>query len=460
MPKMTKESPVATLIDYQSLIGEIRSLCSEPGRPSAEPGARASLPPALLQRVADALEESCQAHRQLRSEVERLRRQEQALVETVRYTREELEHRIEEISLVRLVAEMGIRCLLSEDPLEFILEHVSRLTDSEHGSIMLLDSGKGRLYLAASNGPDQIPPYERSYKLGEGIARWVDRSLSAAEPPLDSAAMEVLRENDGDHGSLLCYPLIVDSGLVGVLSIGHSRQGAFTADTERILCIIANQVALAVHNAYLLSLHKEQKTHLQRSHERYRSLVERVNDLIDLARLEAGNLNYEKRPLRLRETLTGLRPHYKSELRKKNIRMQVQIPKRIPKVSGDEERLRQALSILMENVLRCTPDNGRITLQVTIEEFDPARWPQVKRRSASGKFLLFRLSDTAPSIPHQLLGGIFEKIPGGNGSLTAARGGSLSLYLAKEIIEYHGGQIWLESGDTEGNTYSFTLPIS
>jgi len=451
--------PGVASTDYPSLIGETRLLCEQLRRHSADADADPTRLTALLEQTAEALESALHREQQLKAEIERLRRQEQALVDTVRYTREELEQRIEEISLVRLVAETGIRCLLAESPLHFILEQVSRLTDAEHGSIMLLDTLKGRLYLAASTGPDQIPPYERSYKLGEGIARWVDRSLSEDEPPLDFAGVEALRESDSKHGSLLCYPLLVDNNLVGVLSIGHSRQGAFTAETERILYIIANQVALAVHHAYLFSLHQQQKTQVERSPERHRSLVERVNDLIDLARLEAGSLQYEERPVRLREILTGLRPQYKPELRRRRIHMQVQIPKRIPTVQGDPERLQQALSILLENALRSTPDHGHILLQVTIETFDPARWPQLEGRPGTEKFLLFALSDTAPSIPQQLLGSVFEKVPGDPAALAKHRGSSLSLYLAKEIIEHHGGQIWLDSGELEGNTYSFLLPI-
>lgn len=389
-----------------------------------------------------------------RIELERLKRQEQTLLETVRYTRTELEKKIEEISLVRLVAENGIRSLMSENPLQFILEHVNRLTDAEHGSIMLLDPQEGRLYLAATSGPDRIPPYERSYKLGEGIARWVDTA-----PPLDSGEIEVLRESDEEHGSILCYPLIVDHTLVGVLSIGHSRPAAFNANTERILYIIASQVALAVYNAHLASLHQKQKTSLQISNDRYRSLVERVNDLLDLTRMETGSLRYEKKEVRLRGILTALRPQFKPRLRRKNIQMQVQIPKRIPAILGDEQRLRQAIHILLEDALKYSPEHGRIRLTMTIEDTAETKRPQVKLPAGCTKYLLFSLADTAPSIPHQLQGSIFEKLTEQEGAPAGFRGSRLSLYLAKEIIEFHDGQIWLESGDFEGNTYYFTLPI-
>jgi len=442
-----------------NLLEAVRSLCRsmEENRSEAAWTGQAR---ATLDQVLNALEEATRRRERLEGEIERLHRQEQTFVETIRYTREELEQKIEEISLVRLVAETGIRSLLSDNPLQFILNQVNQLTGAEHGSIMLLDTEQGRLYLAASSGPDQIPPYERSYRLGEGIARWVDRSLSNVEPPLDPTDVEALRDSDSKHGSFLCYPLIVEHTLVGVLSIGHEQPETFTDNTERVLYIIANQVAMAVYNSHLLSMHEKQKTYLQRSHERYRSLVERVNDLLDLARLETGNLQFEKGALRIREILTSLRPKYKPDLRRKNIRMQVHIPKRIPTIEGDATRLSQALCILLEDSIRATPEHGFIRLDVSIEAVDKKRWPQVDPPPGVEKFLLFALTDSAPSVPQQLQGSIFEKLKDESLPSGPARGVSLSLFLAKEIIESHEGQVWLESGEAEGNTYFFSLPIS
>lgn len=429
----------------QSLLEEVRALAGS-GSPEKE----------LLTRILPALEEA----ERNRAEAARLHEQHKTLIETVRYTREELEQKIEEISLVRLVSEMGIRCLLSDNPLQFIIEHVNQITDAEHGSVMLLDRDNGRLYLAASYGPDRIPPYERSFKLGDGIARWVDISLSGEAPGLDPAQVELLRDSDPKYGSFLCYPLIVDRTLVGVLSIGHSRTDAFNENTERILYIIANQVALAVYNSYLLAQHKKQRTVLERSQDHYQSLIERVNDLLELTRLEAGGLKFHKVPIRLRELLTGLRPQYKPDLRRKNLRMQVTMPKRIPTIEADPERLKQALGILIEDAIRSTPPHGSIRLAMTLENLDPERWPQVKLPAKSERFLLFTLSDTAPRIPEQIQGSIFDKLKIEQTQQPMARAARLSLYFAKEIIEAHQGRIWVESGEDVGNTFYFTLPVA
>ena len=306
---MKQKSSELSPDNFQDLITEVQSLITSIDHEKSD--LKSEIP--LLEKVAQVLEQVTQTQQ----EVQRLQKEDNTLHEALHYAREELERKIEEISLVRLVAETGIRCLLSENPLQFILDHVTQITEAEHGSIMLLEGEQGKLFLAASHGPNRIPPYERSYKLGEGIARWVDQSLAGQSSALDPNRIELLRESDPEHGSFLCYPLIVDRTLVGVLSIGHSRPETFTDNTERILYIIANQVALVVYNSHLLSLHKKQKSVLEHSQDRYRSLVEQVNDLLDLARLETGSLQFEKKPVRIREVLTGLRPNYKPALRDK-----------------------------------------------------------------------------------------------------------------------------------------------
>ena len=410
----------------------------------------------MLEQVVQTLKEALSQGQRFKAEVDRLERQEQALIETIRYTREELDQRIEEMSLVRVITEAGIRCLQSETPLNLILDQICRLTEAEHGSIMVFDRNKGRLHLAASQGPNQIPPYERSYKLGEGLAQWVKQSKEQSSSKIDGMEIEALRESDSEQGSILRHPLIVDNNLAGVLSIGHHKPAAFSVDTERILFIIAGHVALLVYNAYLTTIHQQQKDLLQYGGNRQRSLVERVNDLLDLEEIGKGNLEYNKKPVRVREILARILPKYRNELRKHHIRMLVEIPKRISPIYGDPDRLAQAFRILLEDALRFTPRHGRIQLKVSVESFDTDRWPKIESRPINGKFLLISLSDTAPSMPEHLQCTVFEKRPCSEGTIGGFRDSSLSLYLAKEIIE---GHIWLESQEGEGNTYLLNPPI-
>ena len=205
--------------DLQELISSIRSLTTsiEQGKSDL----KTEIP--LLKKVTQVLDQVPK----FQQEVERLKKEENTLLEALRYAREELERKIEEISLVRLVAETGIRCLLSENPLQFILDHVTQITEAEHGSIMLLEGEQGKLYLAASHGPNRIPPYESSYTLGEGIARWVDQSLGGEVPSLDPNQIELLHESDPDHGCFLCYPLIVERDIGGGVEYRPQPTGDF-----------------------------------------------------------------------------------------------------------------------------------------------------------------------------------------------------------------------------------------
>lgn len=395
---------------------------------------------------------------ELEHQVEQMRKQQEALIQDIGYTRRELDKKIEEISLVRLVAETGIRSLLSRNPLQLILEHVCRLTGAESGSAMLFSREERRLHVAAQLGEDHTPPYERSYKLGEGIARWIDQTLSDSEPDLDPEKAEGLLENDSEHGSVLCYPLIIDHSLVGVICLGHSSPNAFTTETGRIMFIIATQVALAVYNAQLISLYKQQGDGSNSGEDGHGTLAERVNALLDIAQIEKGSLEYHKERLRLRDLLTRLRPSFRSRLREKSLRLQVRIPKRIPVVEADGERIQQVLEVLIEESIRRTPEQGNIVLIVTIEKTSDSGWKAKGISSPSGKFLLFSLSDSsglnAAVLREKLNAGPVADIRN-----VPMQGTQLSYFLAREIIANHGGRIWIEEEDPMSPACCFTLPV-
>jgi K+-sensing histidine kinase KdpD len=419
--------------------------------------------PESLQQAQDILQSVRGEVEKIKQKESRRQREEKTLLEAVRYNREELKRKIEEISLVRLVADAGIRSLLSENPLQFILDKVTHLTGADQGSIMLLDQEEGRLELAAWIGPDSIPPYERSFKLGEGIARWIDRPESTlSDSQNEDFFRAALKESDEKHGSILCYPLLMENRLIGVLSIGHEKPGAFSADTERVLYIIASQVALAVYSTHLVLQQQHQKADPSlKSDQRFRSLVERVNEILDINRLRTDPEGLEKRPIRIREILTPLRPKYKGELRREKIKMDVNMPKRIPSIHGDLEQLGQALEVLVETSLRRTPARGKIEVALSIETVQPDEEGELGKMPRGKKCLVVKVSDSAPTL---------ESLPGEkeierirqkkDAPLSDEQRAGLSVYFARRIVEAHDGHLWLEPGPGErGNACYIALPV-
>jgi PAS domain S-box-containing protein len=177
---------------------------------------------------------------------------------------------------------------------------------------------------------------------------------------------------------------------------------------------------------------------VKRSAER---MARMIDDLLDVASIDAGHLSVERRPRSLRklvtQSLTTLRPLGAP----KGIDLQVDVVGDDVMVSCDRGRILQVLSNLVGNAIKFTPPGGTIVLHAT---------------PRSHGDVLLAVADTGPGIPEHRASHVFDKYwkaPEGN-----ARGTGLGLYISKHLIEAHGGTIWLESKVGKGTTFFFTLP--
>jgi signal transduction histidine kinase len=122
--------------------------------------------------------------------------------------------------------------------------------------------------------------------------------------------------------------------------------------------------------------------------------------------------------------------------------LRAEFPADFPPVLGDEERLRQALTNLLSNALKYSP-GGNVIVRGRVE-------PQQ---------IVASVSDEGPGIAAADLPRVFDRFYRADSDLTRrAKGAGLGLYLAKAVIEAHGGRIWAESTPGKGTTFSFSLP--
>ncbi|MBZ4420209.1 PAS domain S-box protein [Myxococcus sp. RHSTA-1-4] len=175
---------------------------------------------------------------------------------------------------------------------------------------------------------------------------------------------------------------------------------------------------------------------IQRSAGRMNRLIQ---DLLDVARMEAGRLSVERR----REEVAPL-VHDALELQRmlaeeKGIQLEASVAESLPTVEVDRERLLQVLQNLMGNALRFTPEGGRISLRA---------W-QV------GPVVYMSVTDTGPGIAEEFLPHLFEPF----WQARHTEGAGLGLAIVKGIVEAHGGRIWVESRLGQGTTFVFTVPV-
>ena len=170
-----------------------------------------------------------------------------------------------------------------------------------------------------------------------------------------------------------------------------------------------------------------------------------IDDLLDISRLEAGKFVLKRQRLSLRDTIRSAIYELSSLIKEKAILIVDNVPEGLPDVEADEARIKEVMLNLVGNAIKFSGEGGKITVnaQVTHNE------------------ILVQIIDQGIGIPAEALPHLFQKFYQIDGSNTRIRGGlGLGLYITKQIVEAHGGQIRVESKLNQGSTFSFTLPLT
>lgn len=171
-------------------------------------------------------------------------------------------------------------------------------------------------------------------------------------------------------------------------------------------------------------------------------LTRMVNELLDLSRIQAGKIEVRSVPILVQELVDEAIKPYHQQFQDQGVNLVVDVEKDI-KVKADPDKIVWVISNLVANALRYTPREGTIT---------------VGARSRDGEVRVF-VSDTGVGIPKEYHKKIFERfVQVKDGKLGEVRGGAgLGLAISREIVEAHGGKIWVESEPGKGSTFIFTL---
>ena len=197
------------------------------------------------------------------------------------------------------------------------------------------------------------------------------------------------------------------------------------------------------------------KTELTEKQKEYLSAIEisgdalivLINDILDLAKVEAGKMTFEQVPFKLSSTVSSIMHLFEPKLQEKNIKLVKEYDKRIPEVLlGDSIRLNQIMLNLLSNAVKFT-SAGNITVSVRLlEEND-------KKVTVE-----FSIKDTGIGINKENLGTIFGSFQQASNDTTRLFGGTgLGLSIVKQLLEPQGGQISVESEVNVGSNFIFTL---
>jgi signal transduction histidine kinase/DNA-binding response OmpR family regulator len=324
------------------------------------------------------------------------------------------------------------------------------------------------------------------------IGKAAKRGHSMGLPDLRDAPLDphlsVLAE-DGWR-SLVAVPMLRDSRIVGALVVRRHTPGHIPDEVSDLLESFASQSALALINAqlyrrlerqsaalevasrhkseFLASMSHELRTPLnaiigfsevllermfgelnERQDEYLRDiwssgkhLLELLNDILDLSKIEAGQMVLNRSEFIVRKSLDYCLSLVRERALKQGILLSLEVDPEVGQLDADRLRFRQVVLNLLSNAVKFTPDGGRVDIRASIR----------------GQDLVVTVADTGVGVAGEDHQRIFDSFQQGTRPAGQAEGTGLGLTLSKRIVELHGGRIWVESEVGTGSTFGFTLP--
>jgi signal transduction histidine kinase len=378
-----------------------------------------------------------------------------------------------------------------------IVAKAVQLSGTEAGTIYTFDELRQEFRLRATNGMDQgliDALTQRHIGLDDPNVR---EALAQAEPiqvvDLKHEAPSDLNEITLRAGfrARLVAPLQAGEDVVGLLVVRRKAPGSFPLNTIDLIKTFAAQSALAIQNARLFheiedksrqleeaSQHKSQflanMSHelrtplnailgytelmadgaygepsekmlgvLKRLEAQGKHLLGLINDVLDLSKIEAGQLVLELSDYSVQDIAQTVRSTLEPLAADKKLGFKVEVAPQLPPGHGDGRRLTQVLINLVGNAIKFT-DAGEVA---------------IKAEANNGSFHV-SVRDTGPGISAVDQAKLFQEFQQADNAITRKKGGTgLGLAISKRIIEMHGGKIWVESQPGQGSTFAFTLPF-
>ncbi len=194
----------------------------------------------------------------------------------------------------------------------------------------------------------------------------------------------------------------------------------------------------------------DQRDYLDTVERSAEGLMQLLNDILDVSKIEAGKMELDRAPFSMRECVEGSTKTMLAAAQQKGLELACHIDPQIPDaLVGDENRIRQVLLNLVGNAIKFT-DEGFVRVAVSME-------------AAPDSTLVahFAVSDTGPGIPAEKRQVIFEPFRQADGSTTRRYGGTgLGLAISSGLVDILGGRIWLETEVGRGSTFHFTAPFT
>ena len=418
------------------------------------------------------------------------------LFEEVQARTRELSQSVEELSALGAVSQAINSTLDIEAVLTTIVTKAVQLSGTEAGTIYTFDESRQEFRLRATHGMDEAmiaAIRDRRIGFGEtamGKAAAQRTPIQIADTLKDASLVLDIVVQAGFR-ALLTVPLLRSDQIIGALVVRRKEPGEFPEHIVKLLQTFADQSVLTIQNARLFreieeksrqleqaSQHKSQflanMSHelrtplnailgytelmadgaygepsekmmgiLKRLEANGKHLLGLIDDVLDLSKIEAGQLVLELSDYSVQDIAQTVRSTLEPLAADKKLAFKVEMAPELPPGHGDGRRLTQVLINLVGNAIKFT-DAGEVA---------------IKAEANNGSFHV-SVRDTGPGISAADQAKLFQEFQQADNAITRKKGGTgLGLAISKRIIEMHGGKIWVESQLGQGSTFAFSLPV-
>ncbi len=412
---------------------------------------------------------------------------------------QELAHSVEQLRSLAGVSQTVNSTLDLDQVLSTIVEQAVHLSSADGGAAYEFNEGSGEFRPRATYGYSQElvdTLVAKPLRIGEGATGQAAAKRAPVQIPdlrVEGAYTGPLQKLRMEAGALavLAVPLMREERILGSLVVSRNSVGEFPTEIVDLLQTFAAQSTLAIQNARLFreieqkgreleiaSQHKSQflanMSHelrtplnailgytelimdqiygpvpekilavLDRVEKSGRHLLGLINDVLDLSKIEAGQLVLSLVDYSFSDVVQAVASAVGSLAAEKRLPLEVDVAPDLPVGRGDERRITQVLLNLVGNAIKFT-EAGEVAVRVSASE---------------GSFLA-AVVDTGPGIREEDRQRIFEEFQQSDSSPAKTKGGTgLGLAIAKRIVEMHGGRIWVESTVGKGSTFFFSIPV-
>ncbi len=232
------------------------------------------------------------------------------------------------------------------------------------------------------------------------------------------------------------------------------------------LTAIKGFVSLLLEGAYG-EINPEAREAINKIHLSGERLIRLVEDLLNVSRIEAGRMIFEKKPGQFEDVMKEICEGLELLAKEKNLYLDWKLPEqKLPKFDFDQAKIKEVVSNLVENAIKYT-DRGGVTVRVQHRQFPNNSQVSIRhladKSQNEGMYeaIRFTVSDTGIGIPKDEISNLFKKFSRGkNTKRLNATGTGLGLFVVKNIVENHNGKIWIESeGEGRGTRFIVELPL-